>query len=261
MKILVREYDDNNVCTYVWKNVRTIRPFSFGSYCTEDGAVYTPIKVLRIIHDFRLSGYVECGNCGKVIRKDRIVKHYLAQERNANCMKCNSLRLSSIPDAKTTRRLQPDGTVIVKTKKVACCGNNCYRSPKINEVNKAETCKYYACRRSEASQIRGDFLSQNPNPYGVLLSENAVIKNGWNLLQTNRSSRSYCNKNGKLIAHFDTNGILMYFSVMYRNMSFDFTYSDVYDKYMSNNGKEFDWHNMADTTKQKYIRQIKKLYE
>ena len=137
-----------------------------------------------------------------------------------------------------------------------------YEELPIGTINKAEKCKHFACRRSEAVELRKDFFANNPNPYNMLLSEKAVINAGWNFLcKSYNSGRVYSNKNGKLTAQFDTNGILEYFAVLYRSNSYIFMYSDVYDKFMGESGDEFNWIYMAESAQNRYKKQIRALYK
>ena len=265
MKILVREVT-NEICNYVWKTVTDERPFGSGRtvdyYKTTDGSYYLPISIIKITHDYRTTGYVVCKNCGKVVKKSKIEKHYKDQEKDSNCMKCEWLRIKyKEPE---THKMREDGKCISSYVGIPYCAGDsyCWHPTKISEVNKIEKCKYFACRRSETIQLQKDFLSENPNPYKIFVTENAVLNTrGWTILN-NYSDRQYATQNGKLIATFDTNGILKYFSFLYRNDSFDFTYSDVYDKFMYKNGTElFKELDVSEATKKKIINNVKALYE
>lgn len=264
MKILVRNFVDGT-CEYVWKKVRNINPIVWRRYVTEDNIEYNPIRILKISRDYRKTGYVICSGCGKVVKKDKMTKHYEEREREANCMKCRELELEKLRGSEVYT-LRSDGKVTAKTVNIARCRNSYengswYRHKKIEEVNKVASCIYFSCRRGNAENIEEDFLSKNPNPFLNLLTENGVINKGWKYLCANSFGRQYANRNGKLIAQFDINGVLMYFTMMYRNDSHEFVYSDVYDKFMNEYGKEFRWCDAAETTKNNYIKQIRALYE
>lgn len=265
MKILVREYDNNNVCNYVWKKIRDVNPISgYGNtyYSTDDGNKYAPYVIMKISHDYRKSNYVICKNCGKVIKKGREVAHYEASETGANCMKCDKLRLRNISDIKPEHKLLPDGRVISKTIQNPYC-DNCggWSGKKLSEVNKVSECKYFECRRNGTTVIKEDFLSTYPNPYNDFPTERRAIECGWHVINKSDRYIQYANKSGKVIAYFDNNGILMYYELLKRKDTFGFTYSDVYDKFMYEYGSEFDWADLSEVTKNRYIRDIKKLYE
>lgn len=264
MKVLVREYK-TGVCNYVWKKVSYNDPFRYSDYYTEDGACYEPIQILKITHDYRTTGYVMCCNCGKVVKQTKITKHYEEQERKVNCMKCNKLKLEEIKGTRVNT-LKQDGNVLSRIMFEAKCVNSPIdrywsRYKKIKDVNKSETCKYFACRRSDTTELRRDFFCSYPNPFNNFLTENGIINNGWKYISSSNSGREYSNKNGKLIARFDMNGILIHFCMMHRNNTYHFVYSDVYDKFMDSEGNEFRWGNIAETTKNNYIKQIRALYK
>ena len=257
MKILVRKFENDGTCTYVWKKIRSVNPFVYGSYHTEDGKVYVATEILKITHDYRKLGYVQCDNCGTVIKKNKVEQHYLEQERNANCMKCSWLKVDG--GSKPIYTMRSDGTVCQKIIGVPLCSKGRYYGQKrLTEVNKVEECKYYACRRSRIRELHSDFLSENPNPYNELLTENAVIAAGWKYMDSMPRGRMY-SWDEKLIAHFDKNGLLVGFNFIHRSTTYVFTYSDVYDKTISPNG-EFTWDGIANKTRDKYMKQIRKLY-
>ena len=263
MKILVREYN-NGVCNYVWKTMRKINPIIGNTYYTDDGMQYRILSVIKISHDYRKSGYVICNNCGEVIKRSNVIKHYEEKESDSNCIKCD--KFTVIDKGKEIRTIKPDGTCLVKYKATPACACKCYRyygvTKSLSEINKATDCKYYACRRSSVGELPHDFLFTNPNPYKNIITEKRAIEVGWKYLtRTYLGNNQYTNNNGKVIAEFDTNGILIGFTLLKRNNSCDFMYSDVYDTFIDTWGRTFDWMYCADTTKEKYIRQIKKLYE
>jgi len=262
MKILVREIKDN-ACNYVWKKVRSVNPFSNGNYCTEDGMSYNITQILKITHDYRKSGYVQCANCGKVFKRSKTNKHYEDRERNANCMKCDWLHLDEISGT-SVHTLRSDGKVITKTVSTPKCTKGNYRRnwELLSEVNKVAECQFYACRRSRTRGLMSDFMSENPNPFNELLTEKSMKTNEWRCFYNSPSGRQYSNKNGKIIARFDANGILVEFSIIHRNNTFSVVYSDVYDKLIDRYG-EFNWgyYNIANSTKEKCMKQIRQLYK
>ena len=264
MKILVREINDG-ICNYVWKKMASNRPITkrCGTvyYKTEDNKVYDCLQIVKITHDYRKLNYVLCSNCGEVVKESKLIQHYEAQEHNANCMKCDRLLLKKANDSETTNVLRPDGTVLSKTVNNAYCNDRYgWRYIPLAEVNKLERCKYFACRRSEKLDIISDFWSNYQNPYKDILTEAGVIKGKWRYIDSHRGRR-YANSNGKVIACFDTNGILENFVLLHRNNSEEFVYSDVYDKFFGRNGLEFNWSDIAEASKERYMRQIRALYK
>jgi len=258
MKILVRTFDNDGTCTYVWKKMRSNKPFYNGYYYTEDGCSYNLISILRVVHDYRKSDYVQCEVCGDIMKRDKIEKHYEDRERNANCMKCDWMRLTET-DNPPVHIMRQDGLVVTKTVGVPYCSKRYYSTGiKLSEIDKAANCKYYACRRGSTRELYSDFLSRNPNPYKELLTEKAVIAKGWKYIGSTIQGRMY-SINSKLIARFDKNGILIYFDYLHRNNAYHFVYSDVYDKLISHYG-EFTWEGIADSTRDKCMKQIRKLY-
>lgn len=259
MKILVREVKDNK-CSYIWKQVSNVKPIRYGRYITTDNNEYGVMDILKIDRDYRNLGYVICANCGEVIKEGKVEKHYAARESEANCAKCSNLSLRPISGERKIT-IRPDGKAVLRSlNNPLCIARSTYRPEPLGEVDKPQSCIYYKCRRSGTSQIYRDFLSENPNPYTVLLTENAVINNGWEFFNRGTNGNEYVTKNGKLFATFDTNGILNYFTVKFRNNYYKFKYSDRYDKYMFNNGLEFRWDDMSETTINRFKREIKKLY-
>lgn len=264
MKILVREVTDG-VCNYVWKKMSTNRPIAWHGtnvrYKTEDNKGYDCLEIIKITHDYRKLGYVQCRNCGEVVKESKLIQHYEAQERNANCMKCDRMYLSKVKDIDTVNVLRPDGTVLSKTVNKAYCADQYgWNKVSLAEVDKIQKCKYYACRRSDKIDIMQDFWSAYPNPYKDILTEAGVIKNKWKYVGSN-NGRQYSNSNGKVIAHFDTNGILRFFKLLYRDECERFVYSDVYDKFFGANGREFDWCDIAEGSMERYMKQIRALYK
>lgn len=262
MKILVRQYSSETQSTnYVWKEMRKENPFICGSYHTADGETYNISDILQVAGDWRKNNkYVICSNCGKVIRKSALENHYLHQEANANCMKCDKMRLDMISGTQKNK-LNADGvTVTVTYKAKGVCRNSYYNRRPINEVNRPETCKYYACRRSDTRQLPADMFSEFPNPYKNIITENAAISNGWKFLTFTNTNRNYANSDGKVIVSFDSNGIIIDYSLMMRGHSYDFTYSDVYDKFFDSDGREFDWKDISLPRINRYKKQIRALY-
>lgn len=264
MKILVREFSDNGTCNYVWKKIKSVKPFYNGCYNTEDGHSYNIIQILRVTHDYRKSDYVQCACCGKVVRRGNELKHYEEQERNANCMKCEWLRLDVIPGTET-HVMRSDGKVTTRTLSKPKCNHGrswSYRATPLSEINRVSDCKYYACRRNGMRELYKDFLAENTNPFDSLLTEKAMIDKGWKYVYGDMYGRTYSNNNGKLVAVFDTNGILIKFNIIHRSHTYEVVYSDVYDKLIGRNG-EFDWSDrgIADSTKNRYMKQIRQLYK
>ena len=260
MKILVREYDNNETCNYVWKKIRAKKPFYCGEYYTTDGRCYDLTQILRIKQDYRKLNYVQCEVCGEVVKRDKVVRHYEDQEQKANCAKCNWFEIDDY--TKITYSIRNDGTAVAKSYGTPYCtqGSSWYRRhKKLSDVDKVTECKYFACRRGEIRELYSDFMSQNPDPYMNLLTENAVIAHGWRYFATSLFGRSYSTGDGKLIARFDKNGILMDFNFFHRNTSYVFVYSDVYDKVVTRHG-EFTWDGIANSTREKYMKLIRKLY-
>ena len=274
MKILVRDYPgDTNptisvthptisvthpTCNYVWKEVRKNKPFLYENYYTKDGSHYSSINVLKISGDFRKHNYVMCGNCGDVVKRDKLARHYEDQERNINCLKCKCLNLAQVINV--THKLMPNGTVVTKTTADPYCKPNYYNKYPLDRVDKPAVCLYYKCRRSDAVELWKDFHSEYPNPFKRIATENAAIAAGWRYLDTYFYGREYTNKDGKLIAQFDTNGILVNYKVLKRSSAFMFVYSDVYDKFFDNYG-EFDWGGLSEVTVKRYSRQIREIYK
>lgn len=258
MKILVREYA-NGICNYVWKKIKMENPFYWGGYDTEDGMSYNQCQVLKITHDIRNGNYVMCSNCGKVVKRNSLTLHYEKGEAEANCMKCSYLRIG---DASTvTNKLRSDGMCIRRTVGVPNCGYRNYRVIPIATIDKVEKCKYFGCRRSEARELPTDFLAEHPGAYDRLLTENAAITGGWKYLSQNSDGRQYANKDGKVVAYFDTNGILIHFILWNRSSRYTFTYSDVYDKFIPTSGVlEFNWGGIAEARRKRYEKQIRALY-
>lgn len=263
MQILVREVA-SGVCNYVWKKVNTVNPITFNYHeCNyhAENKTYNCLDVLKIKHDYRKGDYVICGNCGKVVNKSKLVAHYEEQERNANCLKCDNLTLRKDKSVKSVLKMLPNGKVQEKSINNPYCGNGYYSSVSIEEVNKLQRCKYYACRRASEREIPSDFHATYPNPFNNILTEAGIINKKWTFNGSEyNNTRRYSNKNGKVIAVFDTNGLLMYFMLLYRDDSFRFVYSDVYDKFFGVNGREFGWGGLADTTIERYKKQIRALY-
>lgn len=258
MKILVREVKDNK-CSYIWKQVSKVNPIRCGRYRTTDNDEYGVMDILKIDRDYR-NGYVKCANCGEVIKEGREEKHFAARESKANCAKCSKISLRPIPGEKKIT-IRPDGKAVLRSlNRPLCTARSTYTPDLLSEVDKPQSCIYYKCRRSGTSQIHRDFLSENPNPFTVLLTENAVINNGWEFFTRGANGNEYVTKNGKLFATFDVNGILNYFTVKFRNNYYKIKYSDRYDKYMFNNGYEFMWDDMSERTINQFKREIKKLY-
>ena len=259
MKILVRTFDNDGTCNYVWKKMKSENPFQYGTYHTDDGCAYSLTSILKVTHDYRKSDYVQCGVCGKVVKRDKIDKHYEEREREADCMKCGWLELLGRQNSGPINVMRKDGFVVSKNIFVPYCSKGRWRgSTRLSEINKVADCKYYACRRGSTKNLHSDFLSQNPNPYRDLLTENAVIENGWHYMGSSQQGRNY-SFDTKLIARFDSNGILIGFNFFHRNNTYNLVYSDVYDKIIWDSG-EFDWEGIADRTREKYTKQIRKLY-
>lgn len=259
MRILVREVKDNK-CSYIWKQVSNVNPIRRGRYRTTDNNEYGVMDILKIDRDYRNLGYVICANCGEVIKECKVEKHYVTRESEANCAKCEKLSLRPIPSERKIT-IRPDGKAVLRSlNHPLCTARSTYRPDLLSEVDKPQSCIYYKCRRSGTSPIYRDFLSENPNPYTVLLTENAVINNGWEFCKRGADGNEYVTKNGKLFATFDINGILNYFTVKFRNNYYNFKYSDRYNKYMSYHGLEFMWEDMSETTINRFKREIKKLY-
>lgn len=264
MRILVRKESDT--CEYVWKKVTTVNPIRYGNYYVETPQnkgyeCYSFEQIIRIEGDYRKNGkYVMCTNCGKVVRKSALAAHYEEQEHNANCMKCDHLRLTEV-DGSVKHKLMPDGKVKTSIISEARCGEKySYRAIPLESVNKPETCKYYACRRSGTKNLPSDTLSRFPNPYKMLLTEKTVIENGWKFLEGGEYTRSYTNKNGKVVAIFDRNGILDHFSLLCRGDYYRFMYSDVYDEFIDGYGV-FGWNHISSTSIERYKKQVRALYQ
>lgn len=261
MKILVREFnEDTNKLAYVWKDVVKTKPIKSGYYKTTDNADYEAFLILKIEKDYRRLGYVICSGCGEVIKEGKEEKHYLDRESNANCAKCEKLTLRPI-DGKRKVTLLPDGTAISRTvNNPYCSARGGYRIDALGDVNKQANCIYYKCRRYGTEQIPSDFLSEHPNPYKFFPTETTAIATGWEFHKRGTGWTEYATKNGKLIATFDTNGILNYFTVFFRDRGLRFKYSDRYDKYIAPNGMEFRWGDMAERTRNGYKKAIRSLY-
>ena len=264
MKILIREYNyDVGALNYTWKELRKENPFSGHNYCTKDGNSYNVNNILQVDHDFRKNGkYVLCGNCGKVIKKDDKEKHYNEVECKANCMSCDWLRLREV-DGTAKHKMMPDGKVATRQISVPYCSRGYYYSSHnhipIADVDKASTCKWYACRRAETIEFRPDIFTMFPNPFRKLLTEKAVIDNGWKYNNRANSETTYRNSDGKVFAVFDTNGILIRFFLKCRSATYAFRYSDTHDKFLDAH-EEFCWNNISDTRIARYEKQIRKLY-
>ena len=263
MKILVREFDrENNVLKYVWKEIDRKKPFSsYGDYHTKDDKNYGCFNILKISGDYRKLGYVRCKNCGEVFKRGKEEQHYAASEDKAKCATCSCLIIHPIT-GKQKITLKSDGTAVCTTINTPYCGSKSrYNCTKLDEVDKPEICRYFKCRRKGIEDLSSvsDFMSEHPNPYKNIITENAVIKNGWVLNRQTDDYRSYTN--GRLTAFFDINGIIDNFLVAFRNDTYKFKYSDVYDIYMNVYGEEFTWGGMADRTAESCKKLIRKLYE
>lgn len=260
MKILVREYNDNETL-YVWKKIGNVFPIGRGEYRTENNEVYTKDEIIKITNDYRTSkfDYVVCGNCGKVIKRSEMTEHFEESERDANCMKCDWLRLKATSENKKNRLLK-DGMVAVTTIYNPYCSEYSWNSgTKISEMDKYRGCKFYKCRRTGVRELYHDYLFEYPNPYQKLLTEKMIISAGWTYTEAHGSGRIYscCNN---LSACFDTNGILVNFIFYRRGNEHNFTYSDKYDKFFDRFG-EFDWEGAAERTIKSMEKKIRKLYK
>ena len=276
MKILVRNIERNEngnaVCTYIWKKVRTTNPFNGRRYVAEDGDEYSVGEILKITGDFRLSRkgkYMICANCGKVVKENEALKHFQESERGTNCANCGWFKVTD-EKIDPKRIIRQDGTVVTKSVGIAKCtkGLSYWRSDDyepIGEVDKVAHCKYFRCRRAGLNEIQKDFLSENPNPISKILTEKAVINSkSWKYMNQEVTGRQYSNTTGNVLARFDTNGILRGFTLLYRDNTTDFYYSDKYDKFYTNSGAEFDWrvnwNQISENSKTRYQKQIRALY-
>ena len=264
MKILVRENNDG-ACNYVWKKLNNTNPYLGSSqFMAEDGQRYSSMDILKINGDYRNGNtrYVKCCGCGKIIKDtpEAIENHYIDQETNIDCLKCSCIYLSQINSVPEKLILKADGTVVRKTTNKALCRMTGYYSPKetIQEVDKQRYCIHYNCRRNGMASLREDVWSRYPNPFKKILTEKKIIKEGWKMI-SKMYGRIYESKNGKLRAMFDENGILDFFVFKYRNDTFRFRYSDVYDEFLDENGI-FGWNDIAITSAEKYRKQIRALY-
>jgi len=261
MKILVRDYADGT-CNYVWKNVDKGTPFYSGNYVTVDNKKYPPLDIIRIKGDFRKSkcDYVVCKNCGQMIKRSEVEKHYIEKESDANCIKCNELYLEEKRDERKNRLLS-NGLILSRTINVPYCKTGYYRRKLLSEIDRVSECKYFACRRSGIRELYRDYLYDYPNLYKNLLTEKKILMMGWKYVTKNSNGRQYSNKDGHLIAYFDLNGILINFKLLNRNNGYTFVYSDVYDKFFERYS-EFDFSDIvAERTKERYMKTIRELYK
>lgn len=260
MKILVRVYNEDKT-SYVWKKVKSEEyPISRTGYRTEDGYVHSQQEIIKISNDYRTSkyDYVMCENCGKIVKRSEVEEHFAESEKNANCLKCDWLRLKEVSENKKTRLLK-DGTVAVTTICDTYCTQYSWHSgEKTSEIDKNRKCKFYKCRRAGVREIYRDFFCEYPNPYQNFLTEKAIIKAGWVYTGAFGLCRTY--ESGNLIAYFDSNGILVHYAFRRRSSQFDFTYSDKYDKFFDYYG-EFDWGGAAEKTIKSMEKKIRKLYK
>ena len=257
MKILVREYNDNGICNYVWKKVRINNPFEYNHYNTEDGRQYCLTEIIKVSGDYRKLGYVQCTNCGEVIKKGKEEEHYAKRERSIDCAKCIHFKMYN---STTTDIKIKDGVAIKKMTGKPICTVDYWHSVHVDNVDKPAKCLHFACRRRGTAELPSDFLYEHKDPYKNILTENTAIAAGWKYVSRSNRGRQYTSdKTGKLLAYFDTNGILEYFRISHRGDTARFTYSDVYDEFIGNNGK-FKWLYMADSTIEKYSKHIRKLY-
>ena len=263
MKILVRETKEN-VCNYVWKEISKTYPFCSSDYHTTDGLYYECGKIIKISRDYRKLGYIQCTYCGAVIKRGKEEQHYAESEAKANCAKCEFLKLEPTGKPKI---VLCNGQAICKSVNVPYCTRKSrYRATPIEGIDRLNTCQFYQCRRNgnfNDLSDENDFLFDHPDPYTVLLTENAVLNNNWTFMRQDTTGRKYSTKNGKLIAHFDLNGVLMFFSVRFHNNVYDFVYLDRYDKFMTYSGpaREFTWNAMSERTITSYTNAIRKLYK
>ena len=261
MRIYVRNYNNGTV-EYVWKNISHTNPF-FGKseYRTEDGERYSFFDIFKISADYRKSGkYVICGNCGAVIKRNATNKHFETQERNADCMKCSDLRLEKIENTQRNK-MCADGNVFTTVLMKPYCGiHYYYENYPLDNFDKTRVCKYFACRRKDVKEMRQDVLFTFQNPYNNILTEAGVIRKKWNFVNTSNGTSVYSNRNGKVLAIFDLNGILIKFRLFKRDTPYDFMYSDVYDEFICENGV-FRWAYLAESTIEKYKKQIRSLYK
>ena len=236
MEILLRRHGDKY---YVWKKARWEGGVYHITDENENEYDVDQSNIIAVKNDERV-GYVQCQNCGKLIKNDpeSIEAHYVEEENSRDCLKCMHMsahRDKKILDASCTKNA--DGTYNVTQTYVAklLCHAD-YWTKDIDSDEAKRSCVYNRCRRCGVAQINDPFVKY-PGLFDTFVTVDALIAKKYIYEQHSRGHFDYDLKcRGTLFACVNEHGIVDHFKLRYRGYTYNLYYSEkhnllFFDKY------------------------------
>lgn len=194
------------------------RNYSFGARLS-NGLTATPLTVLAVRGKERYSGYGYCSNCYKIMTKKEFEKHNHVYA-GTNCVECRFF--AKVKEANGKCSCDKDGNFIYKIQA------KCTYSYNADSLTKGKICPKKSCNgrfiplEKEVMKLKTSHIA----PKEILTIGSMVGNKRWAIHRYKNDCVVFKNKkHNKLLALFDYNGFLLYFSYNKSNYTtYDFIY-------------------------------------
>lgn len=235
-----------------------------------DGQSVYETAILAVKEDNR-NQFATCTNCGTTIpnTSEEITKHLALHTTTETCMTCPDRRIYTNYLAKDKpeyiRNEDNTYTEISKRKAIFYCMYNrgMASEANIHNSNGMSRCKYRNCS-TNTIQSYSDIFIEKPNLFDDIITVDALDKEKW-IFQRKFDNYSVFNATGsiRLSAIVNNMGIVDYFSLDFRNNSYDLYYSKKYDTIYYGKYHRYTteppMYNISATTLNRIYKKIKEL--